>query len=48
MMLTGDFSDNAEASAVNALPGEIAINGRLPLALPGLFPIGHGLLGPVR
>jgi beta-N-acetylhexosaminidase len=43
MMLTYDFSDYAEESAVKALAGEIAIGGRLPITLPGLFPIGHGL-----
>ena len=29
---------------MKALAGEIAIGGKLPIALPGLFPIGHGLL----
>ncbi len=43
MMLTYDFSDYAEESAVKALAGEIAIGGKLQIALPGLFPIGHGL-----
>jgi beta-N-acetylhexosaminidase len=44
MLLTYDFSDYAETSAVRALAGEIAIGGKLPIALPGLFPIGHGLV----
>lgn len=48
MMLTYDFSDYAEESAVRALAGEIAIGGKLPIALPGLFPIGHGLLRAAR
>lgn len=43
MLLTYDFSDYAETSAVKALAGEIPINGKLPIALPGLFPIGHGI-----
>lgn len=43
MLLTYDFYDLAEASAVRALAGEIAIGGRLPIALPSLFPFGHGL-----
>ena len=43
MLLTYDLYDNAELSAVRALAGEAAIGGRLPIALPGLFPIGHGL-----
>jgi beta-N-acetylhexosaminidase len=46
MMLTYDFSDYAEDSAVRALAGEIAIGGKLPITLPGLFPMGHGLLRP--
>lgn len=43
MLLTYDLSDLAEASAVRALAGEIPIGGRLPIAIPGLFPVGHGL-----
>jgi hypothetical protein len=30
-------------SAVKALAGEAPIGGKLPIALPGLFPVGHGL-----
>ena len=48
MMLTYDFSDYAEDSVVRALAGEIAIGGRLPITLPGLFPIGHGLIRAAR
>ncbi len=48
MLLTYDFSDYAEVSAVKALAGEIAIGGKLPISLPGLFPLGHGLLRPGR
>ena len=47
MVLTYDFSDYAEESAVKALAGEIAINGKLPIALPGLFPLGHGIQKPL-
>jgi len=43
MLLTYDFSDYAEQSAVRAIAGEIAIGGKLPIALPGLFPLGHGI-----
>jgi beta-glucosidase-like glycosyl hydrolase len=43
MLVAYDFSDLAEASAVRALAGEIPIGGRLPIAIPGLFPVGHGL-----
>ena len=43
MLLTYDFSDYAESSAVKAIAGEIPIRGKLPISLPGLFPAGHGL-----
>ena len=48
MLLTYDLYDRAEASAVRALAGEAAITGKLPIALPGLFPVGHGLERGVR
>ena len=43
VMLTYDFSDGAERAAVKALAGEIPITGKLPIPLPGMFEIGHGL-----
>ncbi len=43
MLLTYDFSDYAEATAVKAIAGEIPVAGTLPITLPGLFPLGHGL-----
>jgi beta-glucosidase-like glycosyl hydrolase len=43
MLLTYDFSDYAEESAVKAIAGEIPITGKLPIALPGLYPIGHSV-----
>ncbi|HSB17021.1 MAG TPA: hypothetical protein VLE22_21400, partial [Bryobacteraceae bacterium] len=43
VMLTYDFYDLAEASAVRALAGEAPIVGKLPIGLPDMFPIGHGL-----
>ena len=43
ILLTYDFSDAVEQSAVRALAGEIPIGGKLPVTLPGLFPLGHGL-----
>jgi beta-N-acetylhexosaminidase len=46
MLETYDFSDYAEMSAVRALAGEIAIGGKLPIALPGMFPVGHGIARP--
>ncbi len=44
MLLTYDFYDRAEASAVRALAGETAIGGKLPIALPGMFEAGFGLM----
>ena len=43
MLLTYDFSDYAEQSAVKAIAGEIPVVGKLPISLPGLFSLGHGL-----
>jgi hypothetical protein len=43
ILLTYDFYDMAELSAVRAIAGEAAISGRLPVALPGLLPVGQGL-----
>ena len=43
MLLTYDFYDRAEALAVRAVAGEAPIGGKLPIALPGLFLVGHGL-----
>jgi beta-N-acetylhexosaminidase len=44
VLLTYDFYDLAEASAVRALAGEAPITGRLPIALPGLFDAGWGIV----
>jgi beta-N-acetylhexosaminidase len=44
VLLAYDFSDHAERAAVRALAGEAPITGTLPIALPGLFPVGHGLV----
>ena len=43
VLLTYDFYDLAEESAVRALAGEAPITGKLPIGLPGLFEAGHGL-----
>ncbi|MBI2222010.1 MAG: hypothetical protein HYU53_12490 [Acidobacteria bacterium] len=43
VLLTYDFYDAAEISAVRALVGEAPIGGKLPVALPEMFPVGHGL-----
>ena len=48
VMLTYDFYDRAEASAVRALAGEIPIGGRLPIELPGYAKVGAGLDRAVR
>jgi beta-N-acetylhexosaminidase len=46
VLLTYDFYDRAEASAVRALAGEAAISGRLPIELPGFAKVGSGLDRP--
>jgi beta-N-acetylhexosaminidase len=33
----------AQATAARALAGEIDVAGRLPVSIPGLYPVGHGL-----
>ena len=42
-MLTYDIHPGAEMAAVKALMGEMPIQGKLPISLPGLYPVGHGL-----
>jgi hypothetical protein len=44
MLLTYDFYDLAERSAVRALAGEAPITGRLPIGLAGLGDAGFGLM----
>ena len=44
MLLTYEAFDGMEAAAVRALAGEAPIAGKLPISLPGMFPIGHGLV----
>ena len=48
MLLTYDYYDLAEASAVRAIAGEAPITGRLPIALGDEFPVGHGLTRDAR
>jgi beta-N-acetylhexosaminidase len=38
-----DTSVTAEMAAVRAITGEIEFRGKLPISLPGLYAIGHGL-----
>ncbi len=47
VLLTYDFGDYAEAAAVRALAGEIAVQGRLPVALGEGLDVGFGLVRPV-
>jgi beta-N-acetylhexosaminidase len=47
MLLTYELGDAPEEAAVRALCGEAAISGRLPISIPDLFPVGHGLPRPV-
>lgn len=42
------YADEAMMAAVKALFGEIDIQGKLPVSIPGLYPIGHGLTVPKR
>jgi beta-glucosidase-like glycosyl hydrolase len=37
------YADGSQISAVKALFGEIDIVGKLPVSIPGVYPIGHGL-----
>ncbi len=37
------WTQEAQIAAVKALFGDIEIMGRLPVSLPGLYPLGHGL-----
>ena len=48
MMLTYEAFDAVESAAVRALAGEAPIGGKLPISLPGMFPIGHGLERPAK
>lgn len=43
------FARDSQAAAVRALFGDIAVSGKLPVSIPGYYPLGHGLeLKPVR
>jgi beta-N-acetylhexosaminidase len=43
VLLTYEAFDGIELAAVRALAGDAPISGKLPITLPGSFPIGHGL-----
>ena len=34
----------SQRAAMKAVFGEIPIRGRLPVSLPGLYPLGHGIV----
>lgn len=40
------YTREAQITAAKALLGEIEIKGRLPVSIPELFPMGHGLILP--
>jgi beta-N-acetylhexosaminidase len=42
-ILTYDTNPGSEMSAIKAIVGEIPFQGKLPISLPGLYPVGHGL-----
>ncbi len=42
------YADESQLSAVKALFGENDIVGKLPVSIPGIFPIGHGLKVPKK
>ncbi|HSP14092.1 MAG TPA: glycoside hydrolase family 3 protein [Thermoanaerobaculia bacterium] len=42
-ILTYDTNPGSELSAIKAITGEIPFQGKLPVSLPGLYPVGHGL-----
>jgi beta-N-acetylhexosaminidase len=48
VLLGYEFSDFTERAAARGLAGDIPIGGRLPISLPGMFPIGHGLMRPAK
>lgn len=41
--VTYDIGQASELAAIKALTGEIPYRGRLPIEIPGFYPLGHGL-----
>ncbi|MFQ5721066.1 MAG: glycoside hydrolase family 3 N-terminal domain-containing protein [Candidatus Aminicenantales bacterium] len=41
-------SPEAQVAAAKAIFGEIDIKGKLPVSIPGLYPIGHGMILPKK
>jgi beta-glucosidase-like glycosyl hydrolase len=48
ILLTYDFGDLAEQSGARAVLGQIPIQGKLPITIPGVAPVGAGLVRPQR
>jgi beta-N-acetylhexosaminidase len=42
-ILTYEYYPEAERAALRAILGDIPFSGKLPISLPGAYPIGHGL-----
>ena len=42
-ILAYEYLPEAESATVRAIFGEIEFKGKLPVSLPGLYPIGHGI-----
>jgi beta-N-acetylhexosaminidase len=42
-IVTYDTNPGSELSAIKAITGEIPFQGKLPVSLPGLYPVGEGL-----
>ncbi|MEE9501087.1 MAG: glycoside hydrolase family 3 N-terminal domain-containing protein [Candidatus Aminicenantaceae bacterium] len=42
------YADEAQIAAAKALFGEIDIQGKLPVSIPDIYPVGHGLTIPKR
>jgi beta-glucosidase-like glycosyl hydrolase/CubicO group peptidase (beta-lactamase class C family) len=47
-LATYGWADSSQRAAISALFGEHPVTGTLPVTLPGLFPLGHGLKIPRR
>ena len=47
-LLAYEHYPDAERAVARAILGTIPINGKLPVSLPGLYPIGHGLSRPAQ
>ena len=47
-IVTYDISPASEMAAIRAITGEIEFRGKLPVSLPGLYPVGYGLSAPVK